>query len=131
APTAMVRAAVYREVGAYDPARYGTSADLDMWLRIARLHPLGLIAEHLMRYRHFHGSESQGYRRLRVEPEAHFAILDLCLEQGGRALATQRALAAHEAHREEDRLMTSISMYILGDLAGARTRIAGVRVRRL
>lgn len=119
-PTAMVRASVYRDVGPYDQARYRNTADLEMWLRISRRYRLAVLESHLLKYRHFHGSSSQRYHRLRTTPENCFAILDQYLETGDRELATPAALVSHEAHRSEDRLMAAMSHYIKGDRAAGR-----------
>jgi len=127
-PTAMVRAAVHRAVGVYRQDRYRNTADLEMWLRIARHCPIAVLESHLMKYRHFHGNSSQRYHRLRTEPENFFTILDEDLGSGGRALATPRALAGYEAHRSEDRLMAAISHYIKGEMPGGRRAVREVRV---
>src|SRR5690242_131544 len=51
APGALVRREVYQAVGVFDP-RYRSASDLEMWLRIARRGPIGLLHEHLFSYRH-------------------------------------------------------------------------------
>jgi glycosyltransferase involved in cell wall biosynthesis len=125
-PTMMVRASVHREVGVYLQARYRNTADLEMWLRIARRHPIAVLESHLMKYRHFHGNSSQRYHRLRTSPENYFIILDEYLASGDRTLATQYALANYEGHRSEDRLMAVISWYIKGDLSEGRAALREV-----
>jgi glycosyltransferase involved in cell wall biosynthesis len=127
-PTAMVRASVHRDVGVYRQDRYRNTADLEMWLRIARAYPIGVLESHLMRYRHFHGNSSQLYHRLRTAPENFFAILDEYLASGGRALATPMALTAYEAHRSEDRLMAAISHYIKREPADGRRALRQVQL---
>lgn len=126
-PGAMVRAQVYREVGTYRPDRFRNTADLEMWLRIAQRYPLGLLREHLFRYRHFHGNSSQRYQYLRTTAENYFMIMDLYLAEGGRSRATPGALAAYEGHRAEDRLRIAVSQYIKGDLVAARREIDLIR----
>lgn len=130
-PGAMVRAAVYREVGGYRQEIYRNTSDLDMWLRIARRYPIGILEEHLFRYRHFHGSSSERYHHLRTDPARTFTILDDHLADGVRAVATPRALAAHEAHRAEDTLMRTVSHYVLDQLPEARATLAEVKPERL
>jgi glycosyltransferase involved in cell wall biosynthesis len=126
-PTAMVRAAAHADVGVYDQARYRNSADLDMWLRIARRHRIAVLEAHLMKYRHFHGNSSQRYHRLRTAPENYFRIMDDHLAAGGRAHATAEALANFEGHRAEDRLMAAISHYIKGELPAGREALRRAR----
>jgi glycosyltransferase involved in cell wall biosynthesis len=127
-PTAMVRASVHREVGVYRQDRYRNTADVEMWLRIARAYPIAVLEAHLMRYRHFHGNSSQRYHRLRTAPENFFGIMDEYLADGGRALATPEALTAYEAHRSEDRLMAAISHYIKGELPQGRRALAQMQL---
>jgi glycosyltransferase involved in cell wall biosynthesis len=126
-PGAMVRAGVYREVGTYRQSRFRNSADLDMWLRIAQRHPLGILEAHLFRYRHFHGNSSQRYHYLRTSEENFFIIMDRYLAEGDRALADPGALRAYEAHRAEDRLRIAVSHYIKGELAAARRVLREIR----
>jgi glycosyltransferase involved in cell wall biosynthesis len=126
-PTAMVRAAVHREVGKYDQQRYRNTADLEMWLRIARRYPIAVLESHLMKYRHFHGNSSQRYHHLRTAPENFFLIMDEYLTAGGRELASPEALVSYEAHRSEDRLMAAISHYIKGELASGRRTLREVQ----
>ena len=119
-PTAMVRTTVHADVGVYRQARYRNTADLEMWLRIARRYPIAVLESHLMKYRHFHGNSSQRYHRLRTDPENSFIIIDEYLAEGGRRLATPVALTNYEAHRSEDRLMAAISHYIKHELPAGR-----------
>ena len=130
-PTAMVRASVYASVGLYRQDRYLNTSDLEMWLRIARSYPLAVLETHLMKYRHFHGNSSQRYHRLRTTPENFFWIMDEYLAAGGRRRATRESLAAFEAHRAEDRLMATVSHYVLGDLPAGREALRRAGVTRL
>ena len=128
-PTAMVRASVHRDVGVYRQDRYRNTADLEMWLRIARSHPIAVLESHLMKYRHFHGNSSQRYHRLRTAPENFFIILDEYLgERGDRRHATPEALVSYEAHRSEDRLMAAISHYIKNELPDGRRALRDVQL---
>jgi glycosyltransferase involved in cell wall biosynthesis len=130
-PTAMVRAAVYRDVGDYRAAEFGDIADLEMWLRIGRKYSIGIIEQHLMRYRHTAQTSTHRYQYLRTEEERHFAILDAYRADGGEALATREALAAHEAHRAEDRLMRAVSLYILDRREDGRRLLRQVRAGQI
>lgn len=118
-PSGMVRASAYDDLGSYRGDSFGIASDLEMWLRIARDRPIGILGEYLHYYRHGHGSLSERYRRLRTAPEHHFQILDKYLDEGGRAMATADSLAAHEAHRAEDWLMVAINRYVLKDRSGS------------
>jgi GT2 family glycosyltransferase len=112
-PSSMVRASVYRELGGYRDDQFRNTSDVDMWLRIARAYPIGVLEEHLFRYRFGHGSSAQRYHYLRTEPNRYFTIMDLHLREGGAAVASADGLRAHEAHRNEDALICAINAYIL------------------
>jgi GT2 family glycosyltransferase len=130
-PTALVRADVYRELGGYRDAEFANTSDMEMWLRIARSHPIGVLEEHLMHYRRGHGSSSERYGQLRTEPHRFFQIMDLELAGPGRDVSEPDALAAYEAHRADEMLMCSVSAYILGDVRSARTSAAKARLGAL
>jgi glycosyltransferase involved in cell wall biosynthesis len=130
-PTCMVRASVYRDVGVYNDAVFRNTSDLEMYLRIARKYPLGIIEEYLLCYRQGHGNSSQRYHHLRTEPERFFPIMDLYLASGGREIAMPEALVAYEAHRAEAQLMAAINLYILNRLSEARPMLTQTSARYL
>lgn len=129
-PSGMVRATVYRDVGPYRGEEFGIASDLEMWVRIARKYPLGILQEYLMFYRHGHGNLSQRHYHLRTEPEQHFRILDAHLVRD-KHLAAPQALAAHEAHRAEDLIMLVINHYIHGRQPEVRALLRRIEVKRL
>jgi glycosyltransferase involved in cell wall biosynthesis len=130
-PGTMVRADVYRSVGSYRQDRYRNTSDLDMWLRIARHCPIGILEEHLFRYRHFHGSSGERYHHLRTSPGRTFTILDDHLAEWAGQFAGPLALRAYEAHRAEDALMRAVSLYILGRFPEARRVLTELKLERL
>ncbi|MDX6409927.1 MAG: hypothetical protein QOE13_2998 [Gaiellaceae bacterium] len=126
----LIPRAVYEDVGFFDD-RHLLRADLDLWLRIARRYPLGLIEEHLLSYRFGHENTSARYDRLRTEPDHWFAVVDRCLDEGGREFAEPDALAAFEGHRAADRLIVTVNQYILGRRADALRTLATVSPRKI
>jgi glycosyltransferase involved in cell wall biosynthesis len=130
-PSSMVRASVYKELGGYRGAEFRIASDLEMWVRIAKTYPIGIIEQHLMSYRSGHENLSQRYGRLRTEPERFFKIMDLYLGDGCQDLAEPGALASYESHRAEDRLMLAINHYILGQRDQSKRLLNQVNVSRL
>ena len=130
-PTALVRASLYRELGGYRDAEFKNTSDLEMWLRIARSRPLGVLEDHLLLYRRGHGSSSERYHGARTDPDRFFEIMDL--ERAGPAAggATPAARRAYEAHRAQDTVWLAGSHYILGDREAARRTLRELRLRRL
>jgi glycosyltransferase involved in cell wall biosynthesis len=130
-PTCMVRTSVYRDVGVYRDVEFRNTSDLEMYLRIARKYPVGILEDYLLRYRHGHGSSAQRYHHLRTDPERYFRIMDLYLREGGYELATPEALKAYEAHRSQDQLMRAVNNYILGKRDESLALLGEVRLGRL
>lgn len=131
APSSMVRASVYKDVGGYRAAEFDIASDLEMWLRISKQYLIGILPEYLFRYRHGHGNWTQRYLHLRTEEEKYFQIMDLYLSEGGRDLATPEALRAFEAHRAEDHLMLTINHYILKENKGAKRLLRKVKASQV
>jgi hypothetical protein len=129
-PGAMVRTEVYRKVGASRP-EFGSAADLDMWLRCARVSRVGLLERHLFRYRHTSTSEGQSYQLRRTEPENYFAVVDNEIAEHGASVVLPSARRALESHRAVDILRVSVNAYIKGDMATARAAWQTVSLRTL
>jgi len=131
-PTAIVRAHVYRELGGYRDDTPPNATDLEMWLRIARSYPIGVLEDQLLLYRRGHGSSSERYQRLRTGQERFFEVVDLELDaEGGRAVAAPDALAAFEAHRAVDKVLRAVNHYILGAREDALSLLREVPLRTL
>ena len=130
-PSALVRASIYRELGGYRHAELKNTAELDLWLRIARRHAMGTLEEHLMLRRRTENSSARRYHRLRTDPFRFFDIMDAELAAGGRDLADPQALAAYEAHRDVDAVLRSVNHYIIGDRRAAGAVLRQASLRRL
>ena len=88
APSSMVRADVYRTVGSYRGLEFPVAGDFEMFFRIARQYPIGILEEYLFRYRLGHTSAAhQSERLLRTTTEPYFIIMDEHLASGGSKLA--------------------------------------------
>ena len=70
-PSAMARTAVYRDqIKVWDEAGYRSSADLDVWLRILKSSPIGILPAPLLRYRGA-AATSFSYTALREKSAPH------------------------------------------------------------
>lgn len=120
-PTFMARRGALAEAGAFDAARYRIAADLDMWLRILRRRPVGVLADRLVNYRRSSAQESSRYRQLRTTEEEFFTIMDRYAELDGwwsRVSPADRR--EYEFHRLDDRTFRAANHVIRGDPAAAR-----------
>lgn len=126
-PSAMIRKSVFDEVGPFREGKFSHAADLDMWLRLARVRPLAILDEHLFGYRHTPDSMAHSYQRGRREIDVFFRIVQTHLEETGYD-PPEEAWAAFRAHREEDRLLVAAGDYVRGDRAAMQERLADVRL---
>lgn len=78
-PSAMVRGKIYKDLAPFRTASFGTSADLDMWLRILQSHPVGILDEKLMCYRISDSQGSNMYNKLRTSEADFFKVMDYYL----------------------------------------------------
>ena len=142
-PTFMARRAVLEDIGPFDAVAYDVAADLDMWIRIVRKYPVGIVDEPLMNYRHSKGQWSSRYNHLRTTPELYFAIMDHYLAKDGwQAKLGSSDLTEYAFHRCDDDVRRAGNRIILGDFAGAmelvqqapfpwRTLLENIRRRKL
>lgn len=100
-PSAMVRTTVYRKlVRRWNGAEYASSADLDVWLRIALRWRVGMINQQLMRYRVSPASFSYRASRNDATRDDLFLVLDDYLSRyrdrvGRRGADNYRLLNLH------------------------------------
>ena len=120
-PTFMARATVLAEVGVFAPEQWDIASDTELWLRLSRSHPIGVIDERLVSYRVRRDNWSARYERLRTDPERHFAVLDHYLALEGPRVATPGDLREHEFHRCDDETSRAVNHLFLRQWDEART----------
>jgi|GEM_PF-530709 len=125
-PSALVRTDIYKnEILAWNGEKYRTSADLDVWLRIAEKHKIGLIDKPLLKYRVSTVSFSYTYSRLRTERQDMFLVLeDYVRKYAGRLGA--RALDDYRLLILKDEISIAINHIIRSERSKALTRLRGI-----
>lgn len=89
-PSPLVRTDVYREeIKELREGMWGTSVDLDLWLRINEAHPIGILKEPLLNYRM--AKESFSFNHLRARTGRHdlFKVLDFHMARCGDRLTAE------------------------------------------
>lgn len=123
-PSAMARTAVYKdEIKAWNGGRYRTSADLDVWFRIAEKHPLGFLDKPLMRYRVSRASYSYKMVRLRTQRHDIFLVLRDYLKKYGGLAAGNGWGRDFRLLLLKDDINLAINQIINGEAAPARERL--------
>jgi glycosyltransferase involved in cell wall biosynthesis len=126
-PSAMVRTKIYKEeVLAWNPGKFRTSADLDVWLRIAERHRIGLLPEPLMKYRVSPDSYSYNFARLRTERQDLFLVLEEYLGKYSGSVFGEREKDDLRLRILKDDIDIAINRLIRGEAGPARKRLAGV-----
>ena len=119
-PSAMVRTAVYKnDIKGWRGELFGSSADLDVWLRIAKLSTLGLLPTKLMKYR---VSDVQYSAKVRHQTERadFFRVVDHYLDQADvRALVTRTDLDNYQTLVRRDNVMRAANLFLMGDFSRA------------
>ncbi|WP_218081750.1 glycosyltransferase family 2 protein [Anthocerotibacter panamensis] len=119
-PTFMGRAQIFEQVG-YFCEDYDIAGDLEMWLRILTVYPIGILDEPLMYYRHSSTQVSSRYNYLRTFEEHFFTILDCYLPQAGDLSAVDsEGMAEYAFHRLDDTTFRAANAVLRGDTALAR-----------
>ncbi len=125
-PTALVRTSVYRdEIKAWNGEKYKSSADLDVWLRIAEKHRLGYIDRPLLRYRVSTASFSYSHFRLRTHRQDLFLVLEDYMRRHGARLG-RAAMDDYRLLQFKDDISIAINHIIRGERRPALARLKGI-----
>lgn len=115
-PSALVRTSVYQEeIKAWRGELFGSGADLDVWLRIARRHDIGILREPLMRYRI---GQSQFSARVRMNTSRGeiFYIFDHYLEDPSiRDTLSSQDWKNYERLERRDRIGRAVNLFLVGE----------------
>lgn len=126
-PSAMARTQTYREViCAWRGELFGSSADLDVWLRFARYRAIGLIREPLMRYRVSQYQGSQTLCRLRTERADFFRVMDYYKINSPELFFTKSSNKHYLGLQRTDRLVRAVNLIRLGRVKEAAMLSADV-----
>ncbi len=125
-PTFMARREVLADVGPFDPEHWDIVADQEMWLRLIRRYPVGVLNERLLRYRHGEWQWSRRWKHLRTEPDRALDVMELFLEKDNwRARLRPADLVELHYQRCDDATTRAANAVILGEAPLARKLLQG------
>ena len=126
-PSVMVRTLIYQqEIVSWRGDLFGSSADLDVWFRIASKHSIAILNEPLMRYR-IDSKQYSSTVRLRTERPDIFRVLEHYLAQSEVAAALSSVDWRHYRELEiNDRVWRAINLFTTGQVAAANLMLRGV-----
>jgi len=119
-PSVMLRNRVLKSTGLFDPVNFGRAADTELWLRILKNHPVGIIDEKLIHYRISKTRVSAKYNYLRTEESDFLKVADLYIKNGqftGKDSVNARKLIMFR--RGMDNIDRAVSYFIKGDFKKA------------
>lgn len=120
-PSAMVRGEIYRDLAPFRSNLFGTSADLDMWLRIIQRHPAGILSEKLMCYRISDSQGSNLYESLRTTEADFFKVMDYYLLHSKIEGLSKDALSKYKLSKLYDKHNCIIKLLIKNQPKEAKT----------
>lgn len=114
-PSVMARTCVYQqEIKGWRGDLFGSSADLDVWLRVAQQHKIAVIPMPLMRYRVGAGQFSANVR-LQTGRADFFRVTDFYLAQNDvRSLLDGGDLQHYAWLERRDRVMRAVNLFLTG-----------------
>ena len=120
-PSAMFRSTIFAVTGYFDEVHFRTASDIEMWIRVSRHFPVGVIDEPLLNYRI---SAQQGgfvYQRLRTNPSDGIRVFDHFLRQPEvSAIGRPQALAKHRLYQCTDKIYRARNLLTQGEVKPAR-----------
>jgi hypothetical protein len=119
-PSAMVRTEIYqKEIRVWRGNLFNTSADLDVWLRILLLGPIGILPKKLMRYR-ISGKQGSASVRLNFERADFFKVIDFYLSHDRvKKILTLQDQRNYLSLERRDLVMRSVNLFISGNKEAA------------
>ncbi|KIM09154.1 MAG: hypothetical protein KU28_00490 [Sulfurovum sp. PC08-66] len=113
-PSVMARCDVYKnKIAFWNGKEYLTSADLDVWLRLASYGKFAFLTTALMQYRVSESSYSYNLARIRVDRGDIFLVLDAYIDRYKNALE-KSDFVHYKFQKFKDNLSVMLNRMILG-----------------
>lgn len=112
-PSVMARTQVYQQdIRSWRGGLFKSSADLDVWLRIARKHPLGLLPAPLMRYRVSANQFSAKVRLQTARPDFFLVTEHYLAQEDVRGKLDRTDLENYARLDRRDRVMRAVNCFL-------------------
>jgi glycosyltransferase involved in cell wall biosynthesis len=126
-PSVMARTQIYQQdMRAWRWALFESSADLDMWLRIAQEHQIGILPTPLMRVRL---SDEQWSAKVRLQPNRadFFKVVDYYLLQKNVQTSLSKLDNLNYLRLiRRDNIMRAANLFLIGNLYESRQLLGGL-----
>lgn len=112
-PSVMARTRVYQQdIQSWRGNLFKSSADLDVWLRIARKHPIGLLPAPLMRYRISANQFSAQVRLQTARPDFFLVTEHYLAQEDVRGMLNRIDLENYARLDRRDRVMRAVNCFL-------------------
>ncbi|MBI1866406.1 MAG: glycosyltransferase [Candidatus Staskawiczbacteria bacterium] len=122
-PTFMARTEIFKKVWLFhDEGLFGTSGDLEMWLRILETYPIGILQKNLICYRT--GGGGKQHNRVSTEQAGFFKVMDYYLiEKSYLDKMDKISLRQYEYQKYFDNTLRAMNFLIKGQESEAKNII--------
>ncbi|MBT7600420.1 MAG: glycosyltransferase [Anaerolineae bacterium] len=127
-PSVMLRRSVIDTVGSFNERQFLSSADLEMWLRIAYLgYEIAIIDQPLLKYRISKKQWAEQYNETRTDLADIFRVMDYYLSKPDvKILAQSQSLSLYEVRRLADNVLCVMKLLTKGRTVDAKNRMLGL-----
>ena len=126
-PSAMARTEVYRDhIKVWDAGNYGSSADGDVWLRIARRYKVGIIDKPLLKYRISVSSFSYHAARGKTGPHNMFQLFDAYIKGPAAALMCPAERKDYDLLVLKDNVNRAFNLLIMGNRSEVKPLLGAI-----
>jgi GT2 family glycosyltransferase len=124
-PSFMIRRSVLGDIGPFDADRWDIAADVEMWLRLTRAHPVGVLDEPLFRYRHTSQQWTRRWKRRRTAPNRALDAMELYLVEDRWQERMPHIALELEALRRDDETTRAVNALDQNDADETRRLLRG------
>jgi hypothetical protein len=130
-PTMMTRKSVLEKVGNFNWKQFCDAADIDLYLRMTQIGPIGIIDELLHKYRVFSNKDGVHIEKSRTHPAYFFLALDYWLSiPEVRKIVEPDALFRYEIQRSSDDIIRAKNMFTMSKYPESYTLLKSIVSRR-
>ncbi len=122
-PTLVARKNTFDNIGLFNEDKFRTSADLEMWLRIAEKYPIGILNKKLVDYR-VGGGGGRLYNKLRIDKADFFDVIEYFMKKESMARKIdKRFLRQYDCQKYFDETLVAMNFLIKEDQKSAKELI--------
>ena len=108
-PSALINTRIYQDNYPFRYSQFGTSSDLDMWLRVSRSTCVYIVDECLIDYRISKNQGSYNYNKGRTSLAIFFSVVDFHLKNVDTRVYREEVIDKYILHRKRDMMKCNVN----------------------